>query len=101
LIETTVRHTHAPNEVRYVGDLLLVGFGSQNNGQTPRSFAKVDPTVVEENFEMFHNDPALVGTIMRPLAADGGKPACVDAEFEIEDWEVNAGRVKTIPVGAE
>jgi hypothetical protein len=58
----------------------------------------VNPFVVEQDFNLFHDDLPFMGPIMRFAATDGGRGTSVDAKFKTEDRETNAGGIKAIPV---
>jgi hypothetical protein len=45
LVETAIGNAQAPNELEDIGDVLLVRFGSKDDGRAPRPKASPDPTV--------------------------------------------------------
>jgi hypothetical protein len=98
LVEASVGDAHAPDEVGDVSDVFLVRFGGEDNRGAPGALADADPTVVQKDMEVFHDDLAFVGSVVRFAAAYGRRAAGIDTKFEIENGEANAGRIKTVPM---
>jgi hypothetical protein len=98
LIQTAIRDTHTPDELVDVYDMFLMGFGSKDDRGTPGTKTFADPAVGFEDFELLHDNLALVRPIMRLLATDGRRGAGVDCEFEIQNWELNASSIEAVPV---
>jgi hypothetical protein len=59
LVQSAVRDTHAPHKVVDISDLFLVGFGSKDDGGTPRPITWANPTVAEKDLNLGHDDLAL------------------------------------------
>jgi hypothetical protein len=76
----------------------LMRLGGKDDGRTPRSTALTDPTVAEENVDMFHDDLALVRPAMWFLATHRRRAAGVDSEFEMKDGKLDASGVKAVPM---
>jgi hypothetical protein len=98
LVESSVGDTHAPNKFINIGYLFLMGFG-EDIGGTPSSQAQSNPTIVEENLNLGHNDLVFMGPITRIPAADWWRPASINSEFEMKDGFHDASRIKAIPIG--
>ena len=69
MIQSAVGDTHAPHEVVDISDLFLVRFGSKDDEGTPRPITWANPTVVEKDLNLGHDDLALMRTISRLPAA--------------------------------
>lgn len=91
LVETPIRNTHAPDEIGYVGNVFLVRLSSKDDRRAPWPFTDTDPAVMEKDFEMFHDDFALVGSVVRFSTTNGGGAAGVNTKFKVENREANAG----------
>jgi hypothetical protein len=94
-----VGDTHAPNKFIDIADLFLMGFISENNGGAQSALAQANPTIVEENLNLGHNDLAFMRPITRLPAADWWRPASINSKFEMKDGLHDASRVKAIPIG--
>jgi hypothetical protein len=75
-----------------------VRFGGKDNQGAPGALTNADPTVVEENIKMLHNDFAFVRTVVWFAATNGRGAAGVDTKFEIEDGEANAFGIEAVPM---
>ena len=75
-----------------------MGFGSEDNGGTPSSKAQSNPTIVEKNLYLGHNDHALMRPITRLSAAYWWRPASINSKFEMKDGFHDTSRVKAIPI---
>jgi hypothetical protein len=93
LVQSLVGDTHAPKKFVNIGDLLLMGFGSENDGGAPSALAQSNPTIVKENLNLGHNDLAFMRPITRLSAADWWRPASINSEFEMKDGFHDASRV--------
>ena len=76
----------------------MVRFGGKDNQGAPGALTNADPTVVEENIKMLHNDFAFVRTVVWFAATNGRGAAGVDTKFEIEDGEANAFGREAVPM---
>ena len=99
MVQSLVGDTHAPKKFVNIGDLLLMGFGSENDGGAPSALAQSNPTIVKENLNLGHNDLAFMRPITRLSAADWWRPASINSEFEMKDGFHDASRIKAIPIG--
>jgi hypothetical protein len=100
LVQSAVGDTHTPNKFINIGDLFLMGFGSKNDGGAPSALTQANPTIVEENLNLSHNDLAFMVPITRLPAANWWRPAStINSEFEMKDGFHDASRIKTIPIG--
>ncbi len=81
--ERKARDAHAPNKVQNIQDVFLMRLGGKDDRGAPRPETFVDPAIGFRNVEVGHNNGAFVGPIMRLLAADRGRGAGIDSEFEI------------------
>ena len=98
LVQTTIRDTQSPDELVYTDDVFLVWFGCENNSRTPRAITFPDPSVGFQDFEVFHNNLALMRSVTWLLATDGRRAAGVDRKFKVKNRLLHAGFVETIPV---
>jgi hypothetical protein len=73
-------------------------FGCEDNSRTPCAITFSDPAVGFQDFEMFHNNLALMRSITWLLATDGRGAASIDRKFKVKDRLLHAGFVETIPV---
>ena len=78
--------------------MFLVGFSSKNDRGAPWAKAGSNPTVVEEDFNLFHNNCTLVRAVMGLFATDRWGGASIDSKFEAKDGIFDAFRVKTVPM---
>ncbi len=78
--------------------MFLMRFGGKNDGGTPGAITFTNPTVAKEDIDMFHDDLAFVGTVVRFLAADRRRGASVDGKFKIENWKSDASGIETVPM---
>ena len=63
--------------------MFLMRLGGEDDRRAPRAEAFPDPAVGFEDFDVGHDDLAFVRSVVRLLAADRGRGASVDSEFEI------------------
>ena len=99
MVQSSVGDTQAPNEFINIGDLFLMGFGSKNDGGAPSALTQANPTIVEENLNLSHNDLAFMGPITRLPAANWWQPTSINSEFEMKDGFHDVSRIKAIPIG--
>jgi hypothetical protein len=78
--------------------MFLMRFGGKNDGGTPGAITFTNPTVAEEDIDMFHDDLAFVGTVVRFLAAYRRRGASIDGKFKIENGKSDASRIETVPM---
>ena len=97
-IQLAVGDTHTPDEVLDISDVFLMGLGGKDNKGTPRAFALVNPIIVEQRVDLFHDDNGLVPSIVGLRAADRVGGASVNAEFKSQDGVVSAVFIETIPM---
>ena len=95
----SVGDTHAPNKFINIGDLFLMGFGSENDGGASSALAQSNPTIVEENLNLGHDDLAFMKPITRLTVADWWRPASINSKFKMKDGFHGASGVKAIPIG--
>lgn len=76
----------------------MVGLWSEDDGGSPRTFARTDPIVMTKGVNLCEHDLALVDAITGLAATDGRGFASVDAKFEAEDGADNAVFVEAVPV---
>ena len=98
MVQSAVRDTHAPHQVVDISDLFLVGFGSKDDGGTPRPITWANPTVVEKGLNLGHDDLALMRAISRLPAAYRTGATSINSEFKMKDRFHDTGRVKAIPI---
>ena len=72
---------------------------NKNDEGAPSALTQANPTIVEENLNLGHNDLAFMGPITRLPAADWWRPASINSEFEMKDGFHDASRIKAIPIG--
>ena len=97
-VKFAVRDAHAPDKIFYIGDVFLMRLRSEDNRGSPWSVARADPTIMEEDVDVGHDDFAFVGPVVWFSATDGWRTAGVDAKLKTKDWFSDAFRVETIPV---
>ena len=89
-----------PNKFINIGDLFLMGFGRENDGGAPSALVQSNPTILEDNLNLGHNNLAFVRPITRFPAADWWRPTSINSKFEMKkDGSHDASRVKAIPIG--
>jgi hypothetical protein len=99
LVEVVVQNAHAPDEIIDISNVFLMRLGSKDNGWTPGAIATTDPTVIEQNLDVSHNDFAFVRSIVRLLlATDRGRATSVNGEPKVEKREFYTSWIKTVPV---
>ena len=86
------------SKVENIGDMFLVEFSSKNNRGAPWAKAGSNPTVVEEDFNLFHNNCSLVRAVMGLFATDRWGGASINSKFKAKDGNFDAFRVKTVPI---
>ena len=99
MVQLAVGDTHAPNKFINIGDLFLMGFGSEDDGGTPGFITWSNPATVvgEKDLNLCHDDLALVRPIARLPAAHWRQTASINtSEFEMKDGFHDTGRVKII-----
>jgi hypothetical protein len=80
-VNMAIRYTHSPNEVFNFSDVLLVWFGSQHNGRSPRAIKWTDPSIMQQYFDMGHNDGSFMRHVLRFLATDRDRTTSVNIEL--------------------
>jgi hypothetical protein len=83
LVQFAIGDAHAPDEVGDICDLFLVRFGGKDDGGSPGPFAWVDPTIIEENIDLIHDDFTFMRSVVRFSAADWGGTTGVDGEVKV------------------
>jgi hypothetical protein len=103
LVESTTRHTHAPNKVRNVKNVLLMGFGGKDNGGTPRSVPFANPPVAKQDFNVLHDDlaPSHAARSAASCNRQERGAASFKSQFEAKNGEVNPSRRKLVPFGTQ
>jgi hypothetical protein len=72
-----------------------MGFGSKDDGGTPRSITQSNSTIVENDLNLSHaDDLALVRTVRRLPAAHRRRTSSINRKFEMKDGCHDTGRVK-------
>jgi hypothetical protein len=97
-IQFPVAHTHPPDEVVDIVNVLLVGFGGEDNDAAPGATARSDPFVIEKDCELFHDDFTFMWAIIGLGAANGLALASVNYKFESTNTFGHASFIEGIPV---
>jgi hypothetical protein len=78
--------------------VFLVGLHVENDGGSPRAIAWLNPTVVQQNLYMGHDDGSFMRTVVRFATTDWGRAAGIHTKFKANDGVMNAFGIKTVPV---
>jgi hypothetical protein len=58
----------------------------------------VNPFVVKQDTNLFHDDLSLMGTVMRFAATNRRRGTSINAKLKTKDRETDAGGRKTVPI---